>query len=113
MRDRYARRRLSAATKFSERRATAVSDSDSDTEDAHRDSYGILESNTDSQASDQVFRENTRGTEKCPAPAAPIPMVALMQTITIASAGPKTEILPPSFVGKGLVLFLKAIWQCC
>ena len=110
-RDRYARRRLSVANKFRKRRANAVSNLDSDIEGAQRHSDGILESNTDSQASDQVFREGTRGTEERPAPAAPIPidaLLALMQTVKIVSAGPKTDIRLPSFDDeRNLLLFLK------
>ena len=52
-RGRYALRRRSAANKFSERRATAVSESDSDMNDARRNFDDILESDADSWASVQ------------------------------------------------------------
>ena len=86
-----------------------MSDSDSNMNDARRNFDGILESDADSQASDQVFREGTRGTEERPAPAAPIPidaLLALMQTVKIVSAGPKTDIRLPSFDDeRNLLLF--------
>ena len=75
-----------------------MSDSNSDMENAQRNSDGILESDKDVQARDQVFRRNTSKAEKPPAPAIPMDaLLALMQTIKMASAGPKTKIQPPIF----------------
>ena len=70
-----------------------MSDSDSNMNDARRNFDGILESDADSRVSDQVFRENTKETEECPAPAISMDALRpLIQTIKVASAGSKSEI---------------------
>ena len=110
-RDRYGRRRQSAANKFGEPKATAVSESDSDMEEEQKYSDSIPASDTDSQASDQAFRKGARGADECSAPAAVIPMnilLVLMQTLKMASAGPKIERWLFSFDGEeDLTLLLR------
>ena len=55
-----------------------MSDIDSNMNDAQKNSDNILESEVDSQASDQMSRGNTRKTKEHPVPAAAIPINALL-----------------------------------
>ena len=69
-------------------------DPDSDLEYAQRNSDSTPASNTDSQASDLASSETVRVTEEHPAAAISMnALLALMQTIKMASAGPKTEMV--------------------
>ena len=70
--------------------------------DAQRISDGILKSNTDRQVSDQAVRVGTRKAGEHSAQAAANPMDALralVQTMKLASTGPKTEMRPVSIDG--------------
>ena len=66
-------------------------------EDAQRNFDGILESETDSQASDQVSKRGTRKTEEHSAAAIHMDaLLTLMQTMKMASTEPKRRYNRPA-----------------
>ena len=78
-----------------------MSDSDSDMEDAQRNSDGILESDLNSQVSDEGFKGGTIEAEVCPALAVASSMntlLALMQTMKLTSAEPKLRYSRPASI---------------